>query len=456
MNRIILIGNGFDLAHGLPTSYNQFISAFWEKTIQEIRKENSSSFDNPYISLSVSGNYVHRLISNLSKNSKQGILDGINSYRKSYHTKPSISFKIKSEFFNEICSHLDDCKWVDIENCYYGLLRNLTVNLSLSKNEIYEAAIKLNNELSIVESLLKKYLIDVLKKYKIAPNVIEEIKKKIFSPILLNDISYLHLKNLINSISNDIKGLYTDTATLSVYMGDNYDKFMIALRNKYSCIPFDNAYYNDQYIFTTLSEWTKLKTFKEKIDYIGSDSTRKGLFDALLIPDDTILLDFNYTNTTDNYKKSENDIIHIHGELNNPDNPMIFGYGDEIGEDYKKIEDMEENELLKNVKSIRYQDTNNYQKLIELIESDYYQVFVMGHSCGNSDRTLLNTLFEHENCLSIKPYYYQYGENAEDNNYSDIVRNISRNFRDKPAMRNKVVNKTYCEPLLDYKPESKI
>lgn len=25
MNRIILIGNGFDLAHGLPTSYADFI-----------------------------------------------------------------------------------------------------------------------------------------------------------------------------------------------------------------------------------------------------------------------------------------------------------------------------------------------------------------------------------------------------------------------------------------------
>jgi len=31
MNRIILIGNGFDLAHGLKTSYKNFIDDFWNK-----------------------------------------------------------------------------------------------------------------------------------------------------------------------------------------------------------------------------------------------------------------------------------------------------------------------------------------------------------------------------------------------------------------------------------------
>lgn len=30
MNRIILIGNGFDLAHGLRTSYADFINYYWE------------------------------------------------------------------------------------------------------------------------------------------------------------------------------------------------------------------------------------------------------------------------------------------------------------------------------------------------------------------------------------------------------------------------------------------
>ena len=75
----------------------------------------------------------------------------------------------------------------------------------------------------------------------------------------------------------------------------------------------------------------------------------------------------------------------------------------------------------------------------------------MGHSCGNSDRTLLNTIFEHKNCISIKPYYHKRKKDGKDN-YLDIVQNISRNFTDMKLMRDRVVNKTYCEPLPQVKP----
>jgi len=138
--------------------------------------------------------------------------------------------------------------------------------------------------------------------------------------------------------------------------------------------------------------------------------------------------------------------IHIHGELNNTNNPLIFGYGDELEENYSKLENMQDNAYLENIKSVKYLETNNYKQLLNFINSDKYQVIILGHSCGNSDRTLLNTLFEHENCVSIKPYYYRYKDKETGeikDNYSDIVRNISRSFKDKKSMRDKVVNKTY-------------
>jgi hypothetical protein len=70
----------------------------------------------------------------------------------------------------------------------------------------------------------------------------------------------------------------------------------------------------------------------------------------------------------------------------------------------------------------------------------------MGHSCGISDRTLLNTIFEHKNCSSIKIFYHKMEDGTD--NYSDVARNISRNFTNKPLMRKRVVNKTECKPLL--------
>ena len=106
---------------------------------------------------------------------------------------------------------------------------------------------------------------------------------------------------------------------------------------------------------------------------------------------------------------------------------------------------MNENECLRHIKSVHYLESNCYRKMLEFIESDAFQIVIMGHSCGNSDRTLLNTLFEHKNCVSIKPYYHQ--KDGQDN-YIDIIQNISRNFTDMKLMRDRVVNKEYCEALV--------
>ncbi|WP_418192078.1 AbiH family protein [Alistipes sp.] len=167
------------------------------------------------------------------------------------------------------------------------------------------------------------------------------------------------------------------------------------------------------------------------------------------LPDQILLLNFNYTSTANLYipQGSEFKVNHIHGELGNDNNPIIFGYGDELDEDYKSIANLNDNEYLKNIKSIRYLETDNYRQLLRFIDSAPYQIYVMGHSCGNSDRTLLNTLFEHRNCLSIKPYYHKKADGTD--NYIDIVQNISRDFNDMTLMRDRVVNKGYCRPLVE-------
>jgi hypothetical protein len=160
------------------------------------------------------------------------------------------------------------------------------------------------------------------------------------------------------------------------------------------------------------------------------------------------MLNFNYTATANKYiqnKSSVAEINHIHGELSNPES-VIFGYGDELDENYKKLSNLNDNEYLRNFKSIKYLESDRYRKALQFIDAAPYQVFIMGHSCGNSDRTLLNTLFEHPNCVSIKPFYYVNKESGKDN-YLDIVQNISRNFTDAKKMRDRVVNKMYCQPL---------
>jgi hypothetical protein len=160
---------------------------------------------------------------------------------------------------------------------------------------------------------------------------------------------------------------------------------------------------------------------------------------------DFLFLNFNYTSTEKLYISPDNKVIHIHGELDNPKNPIIFGYGDEIVNRYKLIEEKNDNMYLENIKSIKYSETRNYREFLNFINSDFYQLYIMGHSCGISDRTLLNTLFEHNNCTLIKIFYHK-RESGTDN-YSDIVRNISRNFTKKSLMRERLIAKEDSEPL---------
>lgn len=97
------------------------------------------------------------------------------------------------------------------------------------------------------------------------------------------------------------------------------------------------------------------------------------------------VLTFNYTTTEKLYEKSNDfNITHIHGELNNVHNPLIFGYGNELDDSYSAIEKLQDNKFLDNMKSINYSKTNNYKNILSVIESGLFQVYVFGHSCGNS------------------------------------------------------------------------
>ena len=113
-------------------------------------------------------------------------------------------------------------------------------------------------------------------------------------------------------------------------------------------------------------------------------------------------LNFNYTDTISNYvinkycnrKETQTNFNNIHGNLKEKEiNPIIFGFGDDVDKRYQEFEDLDDNRYLENFKSIAYSQTDHYKRLLEFIESDNFQVFIFGHSCGISDRTMLNTIF---------------------------------------------------------------
>lgn len=358
MNRIILIGNGFDLAHGMKTSYGDFMDWFWMHKATEIQNRIHKY---EYFQLTnIGGDENNIKLDFTNCKNYSDIINVIKSQR--------VAINFKNKFLEQITEKQYIQNWVDIENEYYQLLKDI-----MTEKEKFYSISELNSDFEKIKNELEKYLTEEQNKFDRTRH-----------------------EDLIISISHKI-----------------YSSFQ----------PRDFV--------------------QQAMDSISQTN----------YPQEILLLNFNYTRTEIFYQnyyyknpKTYTNIIHIHGSLSlNDKNPIIFGYGDELDEEYKKIENLNNNEYLENIKSIKYLETDNYKRLLEIVNSDEYQIFIFGHSCGNSDRTLLNTLFEHENCVSIKPFYYLKKDGTD--NYSDMVRNISRNFNNKAIMRDKVVNKKYCETL---------
>lgn len=397
MNRIILIGNGFDLAHKLPTSYADFINWYWDCWLEQLKNSGETKISDKLCSISnkydIPWHYL--LTDRLDKKSPPKGWSFIDHIRKDNNY--TVNFSL---FLNNICQSIKTKGWVDIEKEYYDLLC-----LSMNKSQQL-TAYELNEELMCLQLRLIEYLkeIDGRITEEIANS---KIRKYMFEPIEVEDISIA---------SKDI--FYGYMQEREKWSLDDWQ----GIRKSYQGLYFEDIY-----------DENNLERLRAECSFL---------------PDKIMFLNFNYTKTANIYLENADQskffINHIHGVLSNPES-VIFGYGDELDDNYKKLSNCNDNVLLKNVKSIRYTETDNYRKILSFIEASPFQVYIMGHSCGNSDRTLLNTLFEHRNCASIKPFYYVKTDGTD--NYLDIVQNISRNFTDMKLMRDRVVNKQYCKVL---------
>lgn len=407
MNRLVLIGNGFDLAHGLKTRYEDFINWYWGQRAHGFFGNLTSVSEDPLCTFEI---YHTNFITcwNAFAFHYQEFLRNKQYYEiiQSIFTQPSQYKVIISPFFTNIIKSVKTNGWVDIENEYYALLKKYALDDGETKvNE-------LNEQLHFLQDKLVEYLNGI----EIKEDIVRKgVRPKIYEPIKPSDIA--------------IGG--QDALKDYIEEGQKLDNKELDYKFKQYSSSYSSGYVDD---------YRKKYLGKEKI--VWADVPKE-----LLLPNQILLLNFNYTKTAQFYCLDAPifNIIQIHGELEHPSS-VIFGYGDELDEDYKKIMNKNDNRYLGNIKSVKYLELDNYRKVLSFIEAEPYQILIMGHSCGNSDRTLLNTLFEHKNCVSIKPYFHENKETGKDN-YLELVQNISRNFKDMKLMRDRVVNKLYTEPL---------
>lgn len=190
MNRIILIGNGFDLAHSLPTSYQNFLDWYWNvwkcqlvSCISSSMKDNICEFTlrnefNTWLS------FLYTKINPLNPPTGKELMEFLKEHSE-------VKFEV-CEFLKNICQSVETKGWVDIENEYYRLL------VSCSKSEIFELNHqKLNTQLNCLQNLLIQYLTTIQAE---SGEAIQVIRNIIYSPINPQDISVSEKDKLENHV----------------------------------------------------------------------------------------------------------------------------------------------------------------------------------------------------------------------------------------------------------------
>lgn len=377
MNRLVIIGNGFDLAHGLKTTYEDFINDYLSTIFFCAQKSNMSDYKDDLIKISnIPENYTGFNKADFITSIQKGIQNQNQLLPRSFtalnFNYDGFQFTIKSEFFGNILLKSAD-NWVDFECLYYDFLLEIHQKKYPHDGHINQ----LNNHFSIIQKELELYL-----------------------------------------NSNKL----VDTSSFS--------EFSWAIKGLLECESFQNP------------------------DITSNQNRLNGSL---------CVLNFNYTNTVDQYLKAlhvDPSLINIHGELNNPENPVIFGYGDYHHEEYSKLENANRKGLMINMKAMHYPKTYNRQRLLRFLDSgktgmtkrvqgSAFEVLILGHSCGLSDRNLLRTIFEHPNCNKI---HIAFHEDSNDHFIKTIE--ISRHFQKKEVMLNKIEpfnEKLKIPQLIDFK-----
>lgn len=202
-----------------------------------------------------------------------------------------------------------------------------------------------------------------------------------------------------------------------------------------------NKHFNDTKELLALYLKTIEIKVSDSVEKFMEESTRNHSFDKIVI------LNFNYTNsiklymdilnkTVDNEYSIEN--IRVHGELES-DN-IIFGYGDDTDEYYKRFKDSQENGYLNHMKTFDYINDSTYVDAIETVNSlPEYHVMLLGHSLEKTDKTLLKEILDKKECKKIHIHKRLINENEVKDEYLKLVYALSRIISNDSDLRMKVI-----------------
>lgn len=218
--------------------------------------------------------------------------------------------------------------------------------------------------------------------------------------------SELDDNKLMNALIENKKELWSDIEHTYYKILKNFNKKQYLQKN------FGDVYkYED--IKELNQDFEKIKIWLNK--YLEDEESKfefntnyEVLFDYFS-QQESVVLNFNYTKTVKKYiekKKLNIEIIQIHGELNNTSNPIIFGFA-ASNEESKELLNENDNNYVRNIKKFNYLFTNNENILKKHLESLEFNLFILGHSCGVSDKLILSQIFNSKGVFKIYPFYFK-------------------------------------------------
>lgn len=343
--KVLILGNGFDLAHDLPTLYNNFLD-FCERICKIYTNDFLVSL-NEYICSDLVNWKINECVKNeLIKSYKNRVYETVNTGTVSYIKDIKTSNK-------------------DFDKLYSCIKANIWYNY-FSNNILYNC--------------FEKNWIDFELEIKLCIKYIDE-----------------HSKYL----SRSVKDLFESCT----FIGDE-DNAKLRYSAFKSAVLKNSENVNDVFglrkvLYEDLEDITKaLEIYLNLVETNKITQQYKDIAD--LNPD--YIINFNYTHTYKNVYDTPAEIFYIHGEIDHDPNNMVLGI-DEYWSEKERDSNTNFTIFKKFAQRIQKRTGIENYKWFNIIKSDYEknnkaaEVFIFGHSLDITDKDILYDYLESEATL---------------------------------------------------------
>lgn len=349
--KVLIIGNGFDLYHELPTKYTQFIQVL--KNIENIKLSDSNDvlFEELFFN-------IERVNNIKEKYDVKNIIFEKDNIEK---IKKSISNNVWYKLFKD---KLDFENWIDFENEIKETLNNVSGVILKINNHINT---KINSQKMFVSHL--KYGVDTI-----------QINKK--------EIDYLIKFCLVKEYRENV-------CEFDYNYFDKSQGFLIKLNSEKI---YETA-------FSELNAFTDIfYDYLSKIAgrfYRNVSSDFSNNFDKIDAKIDEFY-SFNYTPTLENFYNIKGKINYLHGKIKNTDHNIVLG----INEIEKDLKDDKTLMFTKYYQKL-FNDTDYYfLNHINVNDSIIYSFVVFGHSLSENDKSYVEEIFSKSENKKSKIYIF--------------------------------------------------